>query len=102
VSEAYVFGVPSEPYGEEVAGWVKLSSGAALTANDLDATCRGRIASVQIPRYWKCVDAFPMTVSDKVQKFRMREMATAELRHGASAALPTALTRGEARQRVGG
>jgi fatty-acyl-CoA synthase len=90
VSEAYVFGVPSERYGEEVAGWVKLSSGADLTAEDLDAACRGRIASFKIPRYWKFVDAFPMTVSGKVQKFRMREMAAAELGIPASAALPTA------------
>jgi fatty-acyl-CoA synthase len=90
VSEAYIFGVPSERYGEEVAAWVKLASGSNLTADDLDAACRGRIASFKIPRYWKFVDAFPMTVSGKVQKFRMREMATAELRLGASAAVPTA------------
>jgi fatty-acyl-CoA synthase len=74
-----VIGVPSERYGEEVMAWVRLREGASLTAADLDAACRGRIAGFKIPRYWKFVDAFPMTVSGKVQKFRMREIAIAEL-----------------------
>jgi fatty-acyl-CoA synthase len=78
VSEAYVFGVPSDRYGEEVAAWVKLTNGASGSAEHLDAACRGRIAGFKIPRYWKFVDTFPMTVSGKAQKFRMREIATAE------------------------
>ena len=79
VSAAEVIGVPSERYGEEVMAWVKLRDGASLTAAELDAACRWRIASFKVPRYWKFVDAFPMTVSGKVQKFRMREIAIAEL-----------------------
>jgi fatty-acyl-CoA synthase len=79
VSAAEVIGVPSERYGEEVMAWVKLRHGASLTAADLDAACRRRVASFKVPRYWKFVDAFPMTVSGKVQKFRMREIAIAEL-----------------------
>ena len=90
VSEAYVFGVPSERYGEEVAAWVKLRNGAGTTAERLEAACRGRIASYKIPRYWKFVDAFPMTVSGKAQKFRMREIATAELGLERAAAITTA------------
>jgi fatty-acyl-CoA synthase len=79
VSEAYVIGVPSERYGEEVMAWVKLRDGATLGEEDLVAACRGRIATYKIPRYWKFVDGFPMTVTGKVQKFRMRELATREL-----------------------
>jgi fatty-acyl-CoA synthase len=79
VSEAYVIGVPSERYGEEVMAWVKVRDGAALTVDDLDAACRGRIATYKIPTYWKLTDSFPMTVTGKIQKFRMRESAIEEL-----------------------
>jgi fatty-acyl-CoA synthase len=79
VSDAHVFGVPSERYGEEVMAWVKLSDGHALTPEQLADACRGQIATFKIPRYWKLVDEFPMTVTGKVQKYRMREIATAEL-----------------------
>ena len=78
VSDAYVIGVPSERYGEEVMAWVKLRDGSALGPHELNATCRGRIATYKIPRYWKIVDAFPMTITGKVQKFVMREIAAAE------------------------
>ena len=79
VSAAEVIGVPSARYGEEVMAWVKLREGASIDADDLAAACRARIAYYKVPRYWRFVDAFPMTVSGKVQKFRMREIAVAEL-----------------------
>ncbi|MGZ8633145.1 MAG: AMP-binding protein [Solirubrobacteraceae bacterium] len=79
VSDAYVIGVPSERYGEEVMAWVKLRDGSTLSPDELTAACHGRIATYKIPRYWKFVDAFPMTITGKVQKFVMRELATAEL-----------------------
>jgi len=79
VSDAYVIGVPSAHYGEEVMAWVKLRAGITLSPEALTAACRGRIATYKIPRYWKLVDEFPMTVTGKVQKFVMREIATAEL-----------------------
>jgi fatty-acyl-CoA synthase len=79
VSEAYVIGVPSARYGEEVMAWVKLKDGAQATAESLAAACRGRLATYKIPRHWKFVDAFPMTVTGKIQKFRMREISCAEL-----------------------
>ena len=79
VSEAQVIGVPSVRYGEEVMAWVRTKPGAALAEGDLVAFCAGKIASYKIPRYWKLVDAFPLTVTGKVQKFRMREAAVAEL-----------------------
>jgi fatty-acyl-CoA synthase len=79
VSDAYVIGVPSARYGEEAMAWVKRSDGSTLTRERLAEACRGRIATTKIPRYWKFVDEFPMTVTGKVQKYRMREIATAEL-----------------------
>jgi fatty-acyl-CoA synthase len=79
VSDVQVIGVPSEKYGEEVMAWVKLKPGSACDAAELEAFCKGRIATYKIPRYWKLVDGFPMTVTGKVQKFRMREIAVEEL-----------------------
>lgn len=84
VAEAQVIGVPCPKYGEEVMAWVRLKAGASLTAEHLRAACQGRIATFKIPRYWKFVDAFPLTVTGKVQKFRMREIATAELNAASS------------------
>ena len=84
VAEAQVIGVPCDKYGEEVMAWVRLRPGATATGDELRAACQGRIATFKIPRYWKIVDAFPMTVTGKVQKYRMREIATAELAAGTS------------------
>jgi fatty-acyl-CoA synthase len=79
ISDVQVIGVPDPTYGEEVMAWVKLRDGFAVTGDELRAFCKGRIATYKIPRHWKFVDAFPMTVTGKVQKFRMRELAIAEL-----------------------
>ena len=79
VSDAYVIGVPSARYGEEVMAWVKLREGSTMGTEELTAACRGQIATYKIPRYWKLVDQFPMTITGKVQKFVMREMAAAQL-----------------------
>jgi len=87
VLDVQVIGVPSEKYGEEVMAWVKRRPGAQASGDELAAFCRGRIATFKIPNHWKFVDEFPTTVTGKVQKFRMREMAIAELglQHAASA-----------------
>jgi fatty-acyl-CoA synthase len=90
VSEAYVIGVPSARYGEEVMAWVKPAPGATLHGEELAQACRGRIATYKIPRYWKLVDCFPMTVTGKIQKYRMREQAIAELGLEAEALIRTA------------
>ncbi|MEA2671938.1 MAG: fatty-acyl-CoA synthase, partial [Chloroflexota bacterium] len=90
VSDVQVIGVPSERYGEEVMAWVRLREGAAVTGDQLTEHCRGRIATYKIPRYWKFVDDFPMTVTGKVQKFRMREAAVEELGLQAAAGVRTA------------
>jgi fatty-acyl-CoA synthase len=82
VAEAQVIGVTCPRYGEEVMAWVRLKPGVALSADDLTSACNGRIASFKIPRYWKFVDSFPMTVTGKVQKFRMREIAAEEIARG--------------------
>jgi fatty-acyl-CoA synthase len=79
VSDAQVIGVPSQRYGEEVMAWVKPRPGMVLDEATLVEYCRGRIATYKIPRYWKLVDDFPLTVTGKVQKFRMREQSTQEL-----------------------
>ena len=90
IEDAQVIGVPSKTYGEEVMAWIKPKAGATLSDEALTAFCRGQIATNKIPRYWKRVDAFPMTVTGKVQKFRMRELATAELGLADGAAKETA------------
>jgi fatty-acyl-CoA synthase len=79
VSEAQVIGVPSLKYGEEVMAWVRIRPGATLTVEALAAFCAGKIATYKVPRHWKIVEEFPMTVTGKVQKFRMREVAILEL-----------------------
>jgi fatty-acyl-CoA synthase len=79
ISDVQVIGVPCETYGEQVMAWVKLKEGRAATGEDLAAFCRGQIATFKIPRYWKLTDAFPMTVTGKVQKYRMREISVEEL-----------------------
>jgi fatty-acyl-CoA synthase len=90
VADVQVIGVPSERYGEEVMAWVRVREGAELTGEDLTEWCRGRIATYKIPRYWKFTDSFPMTVTGKVQKFRMREMAIEELGLQEAAGMRTA------------
>ncbi|MFI5285722.1 MAG: AMP-binding protein [Candidatus Dormibacteria bacterium] len=90
VSDVQVIGVPSERYGEEVMAWVKPKEGVTLSAESLQAFCDGRIASNKIPRYWKFVDSFPMTVTGKVQKYLMREASVEELGLQAAASVTTA------------
>ena len=79
VSDVQVIGVPDAKYGEEVCAWIRLREGHAVTAEDIREYCRGQIASYKIPRYVRFTTEFPMTVTGKVQKFRMRELTIAEL-----------------------
>jgi fatty-acyl-CoA synthase len=90
VSDVQVFGVPSEKYGEEVAAWVKLKEGAQTTPEDMMRFCQGQIATFKIPRYWKFVDAFPMTVTGKIQKFIMRQQSLEEWGLQSAAGVQTA------------
>jgi fatty-acyl-CoA synthase len=79
IADVQVIGVPSEKYGEEVMAWVKLREGSTVSGEELAAWCKGKIATYKIPRHWKFVDGFPMTVTGKIQKFKMRETAIDEL-----------------------
>jgi fatty-acyl-CoA synthase len=90
VSDVQVVGVPDARYGEELCAWVRLREGHEVDGEELRAWCTGRIASFKIPRYWRFVDEFPMTVTGKVQKFKMRETSIAELGLGEAAGTRTA------------
>jgi fatty-acyl-CoA synthase len=78
IEDVQVIGVPDERYGEAVCAWVVLKEGADLDEDELTEFCRGKIARFKIPRYVRFVDSFPMTVTGKVQKFRMREVEIEE------------------------
>jgi fatty-acyl-CoA synthase len=90
VSDVQVIGVPDVKYGEELMAWVKVREGATLTEEALKEFCRGKIAHYKVPRYVKFTDEFPMTVTGKIQKFKMREQAVDELRLEGAAGVRTA------------
>jgi fatty-acyl-CoA synthase len=90
VSEVQVIGVPSSRYGEEVMAWVKLKSGETATTTELQEFCKGKIAYFKIPAYIKFTDVFPMTVTGKIQKFKMLELSIRELGLEEAAAIRTA------------
>jgi fatty-acyl-CoA synthase len=79
VADVQVIGVPDERYGEELCAWVRLRDGEQAGGDELRDWCQGRIASFKVPRYWRFTDEFPMTVTGKVQKFKMREVSIEEL-----------------------
>jgi fatty-acyl-CoA synthase len=90
VSDAQVIGVPSDKYGEEVMAWIRLKPGAKADEQSMIAFCKNRIATFKIPRYWKFVEAYPMTVTGKIQKYKMREQAIEELGLQKAATVKTA------------
>ena len=79
IEAVQVVGVPDLKYGEELCAWVKLKPDTKATAEEIQSFCKGQIAHYKIPRYVKFVDAFPMTVTGKVQKFIMRKETIKEL-----------------------
>ncbi|MFT5722434.1 MAG: fatty-acyl-CoA synthase [Motiliproteus sp.] len=79
ISDAQVTGVPDPKFGEELVAWVILKPGEMLTEQEIRDYCRDKIAYYKVPRYIKFTDAFPMTVTGKVQKFKMRETSIQEL-----------------------
>ncbi|MEX6723880.1 AMP-binding protein [Sphingosinicellaceae bacterium M-36] len=79
VLDVAVFGIPSERFGEEVCAWIRVRDGATLDEPTLVAFCQGQIAHYKIPKVIRFVDAFPLTVTGKVQKFLMRDAMRHEL-----------------------
>ncbi|MBE0505476.1 MAG: AMP-binding protein [Marinospirillum sp.] len=79
ISDVQVIGVPDQKYGEEVMAWVKTHEGKTLTEDELRAFCKGKIAHYKVPRYFKFTQDFPMTVTGKIQKFKMRDVSIEEL-----------------------
>jgi fatty-acyl-CoA synthase len=79
ISDIQVIGVPDKKYGEEVCAWIRLREGQHANEDEIREYCRGKIATYKIPRYIRFTTDFPMTVTGKVQKFRMREQMISEL-----------------------
>ncbi len=79
IAAVQVVGVPDLKYGEELCAWVQVKPGMIANAEEVQSFCKGQIAHYKIPRYIKFVDAFPMTVTGKVQKFIMRDETIKEL-----------------------
>lgn len=79
ILDVQIIGIPSEKYGEEIMAWIKVRKGFTVTETELLEYCKGRIAHYKIPKYWKFVDEFPMTISGKIRKVEMREISLKEL-----------------------
>jgi fatty-acyl-CoA synthase len=79
IQQATVVGIPDPRLGEEICTWIKLKDGATLSEDDVRAFCKGQLAHFKIPRHIRFVDAFPQTVTGKIQKFKIREIMSEEL-----------------------
>jgi len=90
IADVYVVGLPDARLGEAVLAWIKLKPGDRMTEDEVRDYCRGQIAHFKIPQYIRFVDAFPMTVTGKVQKFRIREQEIDALGLHAAAEIKTA------------
>ena len=91
VKDIQVFGVSDKKYGEQVCAWIVLSEGSVLTEDEIKLHCRARISYFKIPFYIRFVTEFPMTVTGKIQKFKMRQTTEAEL----SRAIPKKFSKDE-------
>ncbi|MFA7944371.1 AMP-binding protein [Pseudomonas brenneri] len=80
VADVQIIGIPDERYGEEIVAWIKFHPGHVANELELQTWCKGRIAHFKTPKHFRFVEAFPMTVTGKIQKFRMREITVEELR----------------------
>jgi fatty-acyl-CoA synthase len=79
VADVQVIGVPDPRFGEELMAWIIPRGGASLDQESIAGYCRGKIAHYKVPRYVECVSEFPLTVTGKVMKFKLRERAMEEL-----------------------
>ena len=80
IQEVQVIGVPDEKYGEQICAWIQCRDGHVLTEQEVRDFCRDRITHFKVPHYIRFVDDYPMTVTGKIQKFKMREAMIEELR----------------------
>jgi len=79
IADVAVIGVPDERYGEEIMAWIQIREGSSLSGEELRGFCEGKIAHYKVPRYVEIVDEFPMTITGKVQKYKMREISIEKL-----------------------
>ena len=79
VQDVQVVGLPDARFGEELCAWIIAKPGQELTEDEVRAFCKGQIAHYKVPKYMRFVDAFPMTVTGKIQKFKIREQMVQEL-----------------------
>lgn len=89
IADVQVIGVPDEKYGEAVMAWVKLKPGMEVSEAALLAYCKNQVAHYKVPKYWKFVDGFPITITGKVRKVEMREISIRELGLQAAAGIKT-------------
>jgi len=79
IQDVQIIGVPDRKFGEEVMAWIRLREGRSASIEELKAFCKANLAYFKVPYYWKFVDSFPITVTGKIQKFKMREISIEEL-----------------------
>ncbi len=79
VQDVQIIGVPDRKFGEEVMAWVRLREGKSASPDEFKAFCKANLAYFKVPHYWKFVDSFPITVTGKIQKYKMREISIEEL-----------------------
>ena len=79
IQDVQIIGVPDRKFGEEVMAWIRLREGQSASIEELKAFCKANLAYFKVPHFWKFVDSFPITVTGKIQKFKMREISIEEL-----------------------
>ena len=79
IQDVQIIGVPDRKFGEEVMAWIRLREGQSASIEELKAFCKANLAYFKVPHYWKFVDSFPITVTGKIQKFKMREISIEQL-----------------------
>jgi len=90
ILDVQIIGVPDRKFGEEVMAWVRLREGKSASSDELKAFCKSNLAYFKVPQYCKFVDSFPVTVTGKIQKYKMRETSIEELGLQAVAKIETA------------
>lgn len=79
VQDVQVFGIPDDTMGEALCAWIKIQKQECMKISDIKSYCDGKIAHFKVPQHIKFVDDFPMTVTGKIQKFKMREKMIEEM-----------------------